>query len=108
MRPWCVNKLLFVDMRRAYFYAPVQRPIFVRPPPEAGCPDGYCARLNVSMYGTRDAASNWEHKYAAHLRASGVAQGASAPCVFYHRERDVQLVVHGDDFSFLGADADLQ
>ena len=46
------KKLLFVDVRRAFFYAPVQRPIFVRPPPEAGCPDGYCARPNVSLYGT--------------------------------------------------------
>ena len=41
--------LFFLDVRRAYFYAPVQRPIYVKPPKEAGCPENHCAKLNVSM-----------------------------------------------------------
>eukprot|EP00400_MALV-I_sp_L67-5_P000321 gene321-biopygen669 len=26
----------------------------------------------------------------------------SSPCVFHHKERDIRVVVHGDDFTFLG------
>ena len=64
-------------------------------------------RLNVSMYGTRDAASNWEDKYASHLIACGFTQGKSSPCIFFHKERGIRCVVHGDDFTFLGNDEGL-
>ena len=74
------QKLLFIDVRRAYFYAPARRSVYVNLPDEDSKP-GYCARLNVSMYGARDAASNWEEKYASHLIKCGFVQGKSSPCV---------------------------
>ena len=98
-----VQKLLFVDVKRAYVYAPARRAVYASLPDEEPMP-GFCAKLNVSMYGTRDAASNWEEKYASHLISCGFAQGKSSPCVFYHEERGIRLVVHGDDFTFLGND----
>ena len=61
----------------------------------------------MSMYGTRDAASNWEDKYASHLIACGLTQGKSPPCIFFHKERGIRCVVHGDDFTFLGNDEGL-
>ena len=59
------QKLLhvFVDVRKAYFYAPAKRPVYVHLPEEDAEP-GMCGRLNVSMYGTRDAAANWAAKYS--------------------------------------------
>ena len=99
-----VQKLLFIDVRRAYFYAPSRRPVYVALPEEDPCP-GYCARLNVSMYGTRDAASNWEDKYASHLIRCGFVQGKSSPCIFFNEQKGLGVVVHGDDFTFLGDDA---
>ena len=57
------------------------------------------------MYGTRDAASNWEEKYASHLIRCGFRQGKSSPCIFFHKEKGLRCVVHGDDFTFLGDDA---
>ena len=65
---------------------------------------GFCAKLNVSMHGTKDAANNWEEKYANNLISCGFTQGKSSPCVFYHQERVARLVVHGNDFTFLGND----
>ena len=100
------QKLLFIDVKRAYFYAPARRSVYVSLPDEDPMP-GYCAKLNVSMYGTRDAASNWEEKYASHLIKCGFTQGKSSPCVFYHEGRGIRLVVHGDDFTFLGNDVSL-
>ena len=53
-------KLDFIDVRRAFFHAEARRPVYVKLPPEDSEP-GKCGRLNRAMYGTRDAAQNWEH-----------------------------------------------
>lgn len=100
------QNLLFVDVSRAYFYAPARRPVFVRLPDEDD-EQGMCGRLNVSMYGTRDAAANWEETYAQHLVENGFVQGRSSPCVFHHPSRKPRCNVHGDDFIFLGCDDQL-
>lgn len=50
-------KLVFIDVRRAYFYAAASRNIYIQLPPEDAKP-GYVGRLNKPMYGTRDAAAN--------------------------------------------------
>ena len=60
-----VQKLLFVDVKRAYFYAKARRDVYVKLPAE-DWEEGMCGKLNKAMYGTRDAASNWEHKYRSH------------------------------------------
>ena len=52
-------KILFMDATRAHFHSPVMEAIYVDLPPEESRP-GYCARLVKSMYGTRQAAANWE------------------------------------------------
>ena len=66
-----------------------------------------CGRLLKSMYGTRDAASNWEDYYLDFAREIGFTSGLASPCVFKHATRKIWLTVHGDDFSLLGSDADL-
>ena len=75
-----VQQLLFVDVSRAYFYAPSRKPVFVQLP-EEDAEAGMCGRLNVSMYGTRDAAANWEEKYTEHLLRHGFQRGRSSPCL---------------------------
>jgi len=59
------EKVIMVnDVRRAYFYAEVTRPVWVELPEEDYTDDDRwedrVAKLNVSMYGTRDAAMNWD------------------------------------------------
>ena len=54
------------------------------------------------MYGTRDAAQNWELEYTEMMTEAGFRQGAYSACVFYHEEKNVRVVVHGDDFTVLG------
>ena len=54
--------LAFYDVRRAYFHAKARRVVYVDLPDEDWEP-GMCGRLNKSMYGTRDAAQNWEEEY---------------------------------------------
>ena len=66
-----------------------------------------CGKLIKALYGTRDAAQNWEHAYIDFLLGTGFSNGVASPCVFYHKERDVRIVVHGDDFTVLGQEAQL-
>ena len=54
------------------------------------------------MYGTRDAANNWEGAYTDFMLESGFQMSRSTPCVFYHRAHNIRVVVHGDDFTVLG------
>ena len=61
-----------------------------------------CGKLNKSMYGTRDAAQNWEREYESAFLNLGFSQGKSSPCLFYLKERDIRVVVHGDDMTCLG------
>ena len=57
--------------RRAYFYAPARRRAFVELLPvdyQAG-DEHMCGLLRYSLYGTRDAAQNWEEELATALRS---------------------------------------
>lgn len=101
--------LMYADVSRAYFYARAVRPVYVKLPEEDVGPGdaGKCGRLMMSMYGTRDAALNWALEYGETLRAAGYDQGKSNPCLFYHKENDVAIMVHGDDFVAVGPDAHL-
>ena len=64
--------------------------------------EGMCGRLLKSLYGTRDAARNWEEEYSTYLQSIGFLRGISSPSVFYHPTREIRVVVHGGDFTFLG------
>ena len=59
------------------------------------------------MYGTRDAAQNWEKAYAGIMKEIGFKSGIASPCVFKHDERNMKAVVHGDDFTIIGRSHDL-
>jgi hypothetical protein len=103
-------KIMYADVSRAYFYAKASRPVYVTIPEEdreAG-DEGYCGKLRVSMYGTRDAAVNWATEYGETLKAAGFKQGTASPCIFRHERKGVVVMVHGDDFVAVGEGDSLQ
>ena len=100
------KKLLVIDVRRAYFNATINTPTYVDLPPELA-QQGKCWRLKKALYGTRPAAQSWEQEYGNKLMSWGFEIGKSAPCLFRHKSRDLSVVVHGDDFTILGGEADL-
>eukprot|EP00969_Alexandrium_andersonii_P346357 15311064-Alexandrium_andersonii.AAC.1 len=59
------------------------------------------------MYGARDAAQNWGTCYRDVHLGMVFQAGKASTCVFYHPTRNVRVVIHGDDFTALGRDADL-
>ncbi len=79
------------DMKKATFYAPATRPIYIRIPEEDWEEGDECrvGKLNLSLYGTRDAAMNWAKTYTDVMVALGFTVGRSNPCNFYHEKRGI-------------------
>ena len=99
-------KLEFIDIRRAYYQAKARREIYVQLPPEDSEP-GMCGKLNKALQGTRDAAQCWEYEYSQFMKDIGFVRGICSPCMFHHSDRNIRSVIHGDDFTMLGYDKDL-
>ena len=56
----------------------------------------------MSLYGTRDAAMNWQDEVAKEMRKLGFERGRYNPCLYYHRQRNLRTFLHGDDFATVG------
>ena len=92
--------IIFADVRRAYFNAKATRDVYVKLPkedPNSG-DSNICGNLRLSMYGTRDAAQNWERECSNKLVEQGFTKGKTSPCDYYHSQRNIQVYVHGDNF----------
>ena len=102
--------IMINDVSRAFFHAKVKRDVYVALPDEDMNEEdvGKCAKLEYSMYGTRDAAINWHDEYTQQLVQSGFAQGKASPCVFYHPARKIRTCVHGHDYVSSGSEESLK
>ena len=67
-------RMAVIDIKRAYFYAPAKRPVFIEIPAEdREKGDEDCVgQLALSLYGTRDAAQNWNEEYTNTLNSWGL------------------------------------
>ena len=95
----------FLDVKRAHCAALARREVHVELPPELQkmYGSGVVARLLRSLYGTRDASTNWEFTIREVLvEGLGFLQGLASPCHYWHGERQLRVSVHGDDFTTLG------
>eukprot|EP00973_Karenia_brevis_P072169 10025940-Karenia_brevis.AAC.1 len=96
-------RFMTMDVSRAFFHAPATRELYVELPEEEGLDKNtWCAKLNYSLYGTRDAPLNWALTYGNHLRSLGFRSGKASPCIFWHKEKNLRVLVHGDDYACAG------
>ena len=98
------RKLMFIDARKAHLNPVCEDDVFIKLPEECDCPEGMCGKLNYWLYGFRPAAAAWEKHYCEKLESAGFHRGTACGVVFYHKERDIAIVVHGDDFTVCGID----
>ena len=82
--------LMHVDVSRAYFHAKAQRPVLVTLRAEdcSGKDKGKIGLLKKSMYGTRDAASNWERHWQGHLANWGYELVRSSRNPFHNKDKE--------------------
>ena len=89
------------DAKRAHSHAPARRELYVELPDEdPGKAQGLLGKLNLSLYGTRDTAANWQKCVAGHLVGLGFH--------FHHEKRNVRTLVHGVDNASTGIREDLK
>ena len=100
-------ELSLVDIRKAYFNAVPRRRMHLYLPREMGLGTKAIAHLKRCVYGTRDAGALWEKCYSEALVRMGFRRGLANPCCFYHPEKFILLVVHGDDFTATGSKREL-
>ena len=96
------KKLLFVDVKKAHLNGKCDEPAYVELPEEVTGSKGKCGKLAYWLYGMRPAARAWEEDYSGKFEEEGYVRGKAAATTFYNEEKDVRLVVHGDDFTFTG------
>ena len=99
------QRVMINYVKRAYFHAKVTRDIYIELLQEDR--DGgvdQVVQLELCLYGTRDAATNWQDTVAAHLEGLGFTRGKSNPCVFHHADNIILTLVHGDDYASTGGE----
>ena len=107
-RPKERRELMVNDVRRAYFYAKQQRNVFIDLPAEdEEAKEGEVGQLLLCLYGTRDAAKEWQKTLSRHLQRIGFVPGRGHPSIFFHPGRNVRVLVHGDDYLSSGYAKDL-
>lgn len=92
------------DMKRAYCFAKANGPIFNEIPVEdrEEGDEAKVERLNLSLYGSRGAAMNWQDEFTQTLVSHGLLRGKASPCNFHHPYRQLSVAVRGDDFTSTG------
>ena len=97
------------DVSRAYMYALCDEDIYVELCEEDRVPgeEHLCGKLIKAMHGTRTAARMWQREVAGSLGAAGFSAGRTSPCLFHHKDRDIMVFLHGDDFVSSGSPENL-
>lgn len=105
--PKAEEKVVMInDVARAFFEALATRDICVELPDEGMTEDDkkndMVGKLMLSLYGTRDAAANFQTEVKTFMEAQGFRTGKYNPCTYYHPKKKLKTLVHGDDFTTVG------
>ena len=103
------NKLLILDIKRAFLYGAIEEEIFIELPDEDPMKkQGYVGRLKKAMYGTRGAPQVWQGVVKKTMERLGFGYSRVCPGVYWHKERELQVVTHVDDFLCGGPESGLR
>ena len=97
------RKLMILDVKCAFLYAPARRRIYVElPSRDKRAGTGVVGRLLKALYGTRDAPQLWAEEVHRFMTSIGFRASALQPAVYSHVDRGLFVVVHVDDFLVSG------
>eukprot|EP00971_Amphidinium_carterae_P353001 6492793-Amphidinium_carterae.1 len=101
-------KMKVIDISRAHYYGKARRELYVALPTEFDATQKLCGRLLKSWYGTQDAAACWEAEIVeCFTKDCEMVRGVAYPAIFYQREWDLRVLIHGDDIVQLGGESGL-
>jgi hypothetical protein len=101
------RKTMYLDIKKAHLAPLCMTDVYVELPAEAEVKEDECGKLIHWLYGCRPAAQAWEEHYSALLVKNGFERLKTVPVAFTHPVRDLNGVVHGDDFVWEGRDEEL-
>ena len=102
------RKIRFIDAKKAHLNPLCDAEVYIELPEEAKGGEGVCGKLIHWLYGCRPAAQAWEGFYAEKFEQEGFKRGEACAVVFFHYERDVTVVCHGDDFTVVAEEEEIQ
>ena len=98
--------IMINDIARAFFEAPIRREVCVEIPREdreqEDDGEDMVALLQKSLYGTRDAAANFQAEVRRWMCSIGFKVGKYNASTFHHEGRKLKTMIHGDDFVTVG------
>ena len=101
-------RLMVLDIKRAFLYGDMEEDIVINLPPEdPQYGRGYYGRLKKAMYGTRAAPLAWQRVVHQTMKDLGFERSLRNSCVYIHREKNMKVVAHVDDFLCSGELGDL-
>ena len=103
------REMMINDVSRTNFSAPATRSLFIElPEGDLEARQDEVGRLNVCLYGTRDAAKGWQQTLSKHLVSIRFRRGVGHPAVFYHPKREIKTLVYGDYYASSGESTDVE
>ena len=93
---------MVLDIKRAFLRGQVTRTIYVELPEEESEGGRYVGKLVKTLYGTRDAPVAWQKVVKEDMFRLGFTECLRTTGVYFHRDRDLRVVTHVDDFLVAG------
>ena len=93
---------MVLDIKRAFLHGQATRTIYVQLPEEESEGGRYVGRLVKTLYGTRDAPVAWQRVVKSDMSRLGFTECLRTTGVYFHRDRDLRVVTHVDDFLVAG------
>lgn len=102
--------IMTLDVKAAFLYGDTKRDVYIELPKEDPWADDFIwvGKLRKAMYGTRDAPQVWYEEVRALMLLLGFCQSKINPCVYYHEQKDLRVMVHVDDFLCTGEEGELE
>ena len=102
------EKVIMINgVARAFFEAKATRKVCIELPEDdkvlEDVKNDNVGLLKMSLYGTRDAATNWQEEVAKEMISWGFSRGRYNPCRYYHKGTHLKCLVNGDDFVSVGS-----
>ena len=94
----CRYKVRQLDVRTAFLNAPLDEPVYVRPPPGFG--GSGLLKLEKALYGLKQSPLQWYRTIANHLQSIGFVRCTTDRCLF--KRNDTILLLYVDDIIVTG------
>ena len=102
--------IMTLDVKAAFLYGDTKRDLYIELPKQDPWADDFfwVGKLRKAMYGTRDAPQVWYEEVKSLMSVLGYGQSKVNPCVYYHAEKDIRVMVHVDDVLCTGIESALE